>query len=139
MLDRVLTAATPWLEQRFDADLKEYGILKAQHGVLPSHGTRDDFYMAFFPGFTYQKFDHTQMSLKKEMYTIHIWVSPLLTRDENYSPQVIVKDIMSNHYASSWGRRKIQKVRPSCFVTQPGHWHLKTELRIKEEYSWLAG
>lgn len=59
MLDRVLTAATPWLEQRFDADLKEHGILKAQHGVLPSHGTRDDFYMAFYPGFTCQKFDHT--------------------------------------------------------------------------------
>lgn len=35
------------------------------------------------------------------MYTIRIWGSPLLTRDENYSPQVIVKDIMLNHNVSS--------------------------------------
>lgn len=31
-LDNVLTAATPRLEQRFDADLKEDRILQAQHG-----------------------------------------------------------------------------------------------------------
>lgn len=31
-LGEVLTAATPRLEQRFDADLKEDRILQAQHG-----------------------------------------------------------------------------------------------------------
>lgn len=31
-LSEVLTAATPRLEQRFDADLKEDRILQAQHG-----------------------------------------------------------------------------------------------------------
>lgn len=48
-LDEVLTAATPGLEQRFDADLKEERVLQAQHGGSQKLGfTRGDNFFFFF-------------------------------------------------------------------------------------------
>lgn len=77
-LGRVLTAATPWLEQRFDADLKEYGILKAQHGVPPSYGSgQETIFTWLFPQFCLSKVWLHWDVIKKEMYIIHIWGFPL--------------------------------------------------------------
>lgn len=61
------------------------------------------------------------------MYTIHIWGSLLLTRDENYSPQVIVKDIMSNHNCEWLGKKKDPKSATKLF--RHTAWSLASENR----------
>lgn len=55
------------------------------------------------------------MSLKKRnVYALHIWGSFQLSRDENYPPQVMVKDMVENKSVSSWPGREIREVLPSC-------------------------
>lgn len=99
-LGKVLTAATPRLEQRFDADLKEDRILQAQHGGSPKLGftPRHKFYRV--PVTFISKNSNIPLFLKK-VYTSHICGSSPLTRADYYPPQVLVKRIIPNDIVSS--------------------------------------
>lgn len=79
-LGKVLTAATPRLEQRFDADLKEDRILQTQHGGSQKLGftRRHKFYRASvtfisrnpnIPLFSKIYTDHTPSKKKKKIFT----------------------------------------------------------------------
>lgn len=94
-LGKVLTAATPRFQQRFDADLKEDRILQAQHGgsqkvrlhqkALILHGSRH---------FHVTKPKRSTLHQKKR--TPLTFVAPL-----HYPPQVLVKGIILNDSMSS--------------------------------------
>lgn len=136
-LGRVLTAATPRLEERFDADLKEDRILQAQHGGSQklSFTRRHKVYrvpvtcisqnpnIPLFPNIS---------PPKKYLYTYPTSSSSPLTGAENYPPQVRVKGtILNNRHPRS----------PTGFLF-PSPCSLKTKTALQEEerecIAWLV-
>lgn len=74
-----------------------------------------------------QKYISLKCHLKKgNVYTLHIWGSFQLSRDENYPPQVMVKDMVENKSCEQLVRKRDPRSATKLFFfTQPVLWHRK--------------
>ena len=129
-LGEVLTAATPRLEQRFDADLKEDRILQAQHG-----GSRK---LSFTRRHKYYTAPVTFISTKNPNIPLllKIYTSP----PEHYPPQVRVRgSILKDSVCERLLRKETREVLPVCFLCHLVHRRVKRHWeKRRESIAWLV-
>lgn len=117
-LGKVLTAATPRLEERFDADLKEDRILQAQHGGSQKLSFTERRNVYWVPvtlispkptvPLVLERYTPIAQFRNKCYNTINTIAAPPLAA-EYYPPQVLVRGSITDNSASSSCEKRSKK------------------------------